>query len=49
MSASTKKQDVTSDFENLVRNGLDFLEKAMSQLVNDPKHSVIDLYTALEI
>lgn len=38
-----------TDFENLVRNGIDFLEKAMSQLDSDPKHSVINFYTAVEI
>ncbi|MDI7066278.1 hsdR, partial [Klebsiella pneumoniae] len=37
------------DFENLVRNGLDFLEKAISQLAAEPKHSVINFYTAVEI
>lgn len=37
------------DFENLVRNGLDFLEKTISQLAAEPKHSVINFYTAVEI
>ena len=46
---ASKKTDTTSDFENLVRNGIDFLEKAMSQLENDPKYSVINFYTAVEI
>jgi hypothetical protein len=47
--ATKKKQEATSDFENLVRNGIDFLEKAMSQLEKDPKHSVINFYTAVEL
>jgi hypothetical protein len=46
---SAKAKETTSDFENLVRNGIDFLEKAMSQLESDPKHSVINFYTAVEI
>lgn len=49
MNTSSKKQETISDFENLVRNGIDFLEKAMFQLENDPKHSVINFYTAVEI
>lgn len=39
----------SSDFENLVINGIDFLEKAISQLDSDPKHSVINFYTAVEL
>ncbi|RZF31195.1 hypothetical protein EVC45_04405 [Paraburkholderia sp. UYCP14C] len=39
----------TTDFENLVRNGMDFLEKAIAQLDGEPKHSVINFYTAVEI
>lgn len=49
MSKPSKAKVPTSDFENLVRNGIDFLEKAMSQLDSDPKHSVINFYTAVEI
>lgn len=49
MSKLSKVKEPTSDFENLVRNGIDFLEKAMSQLESDPKHSVINFYTAVEI
>ncbi|WP_186188686.1 hypothetical protein [Burkholderia gladioli] len=41
--------DKNTDFENLVRNGLEFLEKAISQLDSDAKHSVINFYTAVEI
>ena len=48
MSEFSKKMSA-SDFENLVRNGIDFLEKAMSQFEIDPKHSVINFYTAVEI
>lgn len=44
-----QKKEPTTDFESLVRNGIDFLEKAMSQLTSDPKHSVINFYTAVEI
>lgn len=43
------KKVATSDFDNLVRNGIDFLEKAMSQLDSEPKYSVINFYTAVEI
>ncbi len=43
------KKEPTTDFQNLVLNGIDFLEKAMSQLDKDPKHSVINFYTAVEI
>jgi hypothetical protein len=46
---SSKAVASTSDFENLVRNGIDFLKKAMSQLESDPKHSVINFYAAVEI
>lgn len=46
--ASTRKVS-SSDFDNLVLNGIDFLEKAISQLDSDPKHSVINFYTAVEI
>lgn len=49
MSKSAAKKEPTTDFENLVRNGIDFLEKAVSQLDSDPKHSVINFYTAVEI
>lgn len=49
MNKSAKDKAPSSDFENLVRNGIDFLEKAMSQLDSDPKHSVINFYTAVEI
>jgi hypothetical protein len=49
MTKASKKAEVKSDFENLVRNGIDFLQKAMSQLDEDPKHSVINFYTAVEI
>lgn len=49
MPKPSAKKAPTTDFENLVRNGIDFLEKAMSQLDSDPKHSVINFYTAVEI
>ena len=49
MSRISTKKESTSDFENLVRNGIDFLNKAISQLESDPKHSVINFYTAVEI
>lgn len=49
MSKPAARKAPTTDFENLVRNGIDFLEKAMSQLDSDPKHSVINFYTAVEI
>ena len=44
-----KKKEGPSDFDNLVRNGIDFLEKAMSQLDIEPKYSVINFHTAVEI
>ena len=49
MPRPSKARAPMADFENLVRNGIDFLEKAMLQLENDPKHSVINFYTAVEI
>lgn len=49
MFKTTTKKEAASDFENLVRNGIDFLTKAISQLESDPKHSVINFYTAVEI
>ena len=49
MPKASAKKEPTTDFENLVRNGIDFLEKAMSQLDSDPKHSVINFHTAVEI
>ncbi|RJQ27516.1 hsdR [Candidatus Parcubacteria bacterium] len=49
MSKAPIKREPLEDFENLVRNGVDFLKKAISQLDSDPKHSVINFYTAVEI
>jgi hypothetical protein len=49
MSKISAKKDAASDFENLVRNGIDFLTKAISQLESEPKHSVVNFYTAVEI
>lgn len=49
MPKPAAKNEPATDFENLVRNGIDFLEKAMSQLDSDPKHSVINFHTAVEI
>lgn len=49
MNKPAAKKAPATDFENLVRNGIDFLEKAMSQLESDPKHSIINFYTAVEI
>lgn len=49
MNRTPKKKETPSDFENLVRNGIEFLEKAITQLDSDPKHSVINFYTAVEI
>lgn len=49
MPKTAPKKMPSTDFENLVRNGIDFLKKAMSQLDRDPKHSVINFYTAVEI
>lgn len=49
MNKPSAKKAPATDFENLVRNGIDFLEKAMSQLDDDPKHSVINFHTAVEI
>lgn len=37
------------DFKSLIDNGMDFLEKAYSQLENDPKYSIINFYTAVEL
>lgn len=45
----TNKKEKSDDFDSLVRNGIDFLEKAIAQLDGDPKHSVINFYTAVEI
>lgn len=39
----------SEDFGSLVKNGIDFLEKAIAQLATEPKHSVINFYTAVEI
>ncbi len=49
MSHPSKEKSPTSDFNNLVRNGIDFLKKAITQLDQDPKHSVINFHTAVEI
>jgi hypothetical protein len=49
MSKISARKDTASDFENLVRNGIDFLTKAISQLESEPKHSVVNFYTAVEI
>lgn len=49
MATSANPNQPATDFENLVRNGMDFLEKAISQLDDEPKHSVINFYTAVEI
>jgi hypothetical protein len=44
-----KKKSKPNDFDSLVRNGIDFLENAIAQLDADPKHSVINFYTAVEL
>ena len=49
MPKPSKTKELTPDFKNLVLNGIEFLEKAMKQLKTDPKHSVINFYTAVEI
>lgn len=49
MATNSNLSGKSSDFENLVMNGIDFLEKAISQLDLEPKHSVINFYTAVEI
>lgn len=49
MPQPVAKIEPTTDFYNLARNGIEFLEKAMSQLESDPKQSVINFYTAVEI
>ncbi|WP_141213406.1 hsdR [Janthinobacterium sp. PC23-8] len=49
MSKPSIKKELESDFNNLVRNGIDFLAKAISQLDSDAKHSVINFHTAVEI
>lgn len=36
-------------FDRLVENGLDFLAKAISELENSPKYSVIHFYAAVEL
>ena len=45
----SKKKENPSDFDSLVLNGIDFLKKAVTQLEDDPKYSVINFYTAVEI
>ncbi len=37
------------DFGRLVQNGIDFLEKAITQLETEPKYSIINFYTAVEL
>lgn len=49
MSDTTESSGRKSDFDNLVKNGLDFLEKAIAQLDSEPKYSVINFFTAVEI
>ena len=44
-----KKKESPSDFDSLVLNGIDFLKKAITQLDSEPKYSVINFYTAVEI
>ncbi|MDN2699330.1 hypothetical protein O0882_23720 [Janthinobacterium sp. SUN073] len=44
-----KNDAIKNDFENLVENGIDFLEKAIAQLEDETKHSVINFYTGVEI
>ena len=39
----------TTDFDRLVGNGFDFLNKSMKEFDTDPKFSVIHFYTALEL
>ena len=38
-----------TDFQSLVKNALDFLRKSMAELEEDPKYSVINFYSALEL
>jgi hypothetical protein len=49
MVKTDKIDEPPADFKSLVRNGIDFLEMAMSQLNTDPKYSVINFYTAVEL
>lgn len=43
------KLDSEAMFEDLVKNGLDFLRHSVSQLERNPKYSVISFYSAVEI
>ncbi|SET62008.1 hypothetical protein [Thorsellia anophelis] len=49
ISEFTNPLNQESDFNNLVKNGIEFLEMAISQLETKPKHSLINFYTAVEI
>lgn len=44
-----KENKPTSDFSHLVQNGIEFLEMAIRQIDESPKHSVINFHTAVEI
>ncbi len=45
----TQEQKVNNQFNDLVRNALDFLKKSIDEIEVSPKHSIIDFYTAVEL
>ena len=40
---------IEEEFKKLVQNAFDFLEKSLSQLKTEPKYSVINFYSAIEL
>ncbi len=38
-----------SEFDNLVENAFDFLERSLKQIEEEPKYSVINFYSAIEL
>lgn len=49
MKKKEKAHDVTEQFEGLVNNAIEFLERAIEETSDDPKHAIIDFYTSLEL
>ena len=48
-STGQKKQNKEGWFDSVVHNAIFFLKSSVGNLENNPKNSVIDLYTAIEL
>ncbi|HEX8265374.1 MAG TPA: hypothetical protein VF596_08215 [Pyrinomonadaceae bacterium] len=49
MKKQSQTQTVSNEFNNLVVNAIDFLKTALDEITSNPKRTIIDFYTALEL